>query len=115
MFLRILFLTAITLQISGCIATPHFGNRISEDYVPPEEKRAAAQAQAASQEKKKPELSELAKEEIRKQVREEIRLQNAAQPITTTTIPPATAPKNSVPRQAHPPVKRTIVNPDSNI
>ncbi len=35
MFIRILFLAVISLQISGCIATPRIFSQVVDDYEPP--------------------------------------------------------------------------------
>ncbi len=73
MFLRILFLAVISMQISACIATPRFTKKVSEDYEPPKKTD-----EIATQETARPHLSEQTKEEIRRQVQQEIRMQNAA-------------------------------------
>jgi hypothetical protein len=43
MFIRFLFLTAILLQISGCLATPRLFSKIDEDYEPPQEEQPKEQ------------------------------------------------------------------------
>lgn len=71
MFTRLLFLTAILLQISGCIATPRFFNNYSDEYDPPQPTPEHVQDQ------QKPQLSDDVKLEIRKLVHDEVTLQNA--------------------------------------
>jgi hypothetical protein len=106
MLIRILFLTVISLQVSACIATPRFTKNISEDYEPPQ-KQAAVE-----QERVHPPLTEQAKEEIRKQVREELKLQQDAMKRdpgkAAVTLPPVRTSRNSPP----PP---SVVTPDNGI
>lgn len=73
MFTRFLFLTAVLLQISGCIATPRLFNAYSDEYEPP----PPAPEQTQIQEQHKPQLSDEAKAEIRRRVHDEVTLQNA--------------------------------------
>lgn len=87
MFIRILFLAVFSLQVSGCIATPRFTKKVSEDYEPPKKTD-----EIAVQENTKPQLSEQAKEEIRRQVREELRLQQEAN--SGSSVSPAPAQRN---------------------
>ncbi len=73
MFTRLLFLTAILLQVSGCIASPRLFNNYSDEYDQPEHAPEHSQVQ----DQHKPQLSDEAKLEIRNRVHDEVTLQNA--------------------------------------
>ena len=72
---RIIYSLVILLQLSGCLATPRFASRVSDEYEPPQEQEQLAEQPA-------PQLSEETKAEIRRQVQEEMKLQNAQKTIT---------------------------------
>lgn len=118
MLKRILFLAVVSLQLSACIATPHFGSRIADDYEPPKEKKQVDEQQPAGTSGRQ--LSDEAKAEIRKQVREELRLQQqgggtnaAATPAPTSrySSPSYAAPVRPAPAKPAP----SVVTPDSGI
>lgn len=123
MLKRILFLAVVSLQLSSCIATPHFGSRIADDYEPPKEKKQVAEQQ--QQPTGGRQLSDEAKAEIRKQVREELRLQQqggvaAAEPVAPKPTPKYSPPVYSAPVRPSPAPAPTssapsVVSPDSAI
>lgn len=117
MLLRILFLAVVSLQLSSCIATPHFGSRIADDYEPPKEKKQVSGQQQPPTGGRQ--LSDEAKAEIRKQVKEELRLQQQGGAAATDTPTPAaqsTSPTYTT--RARPAPTRSepsVVSPDSPI
>mgnify|MGYP003393402417 FL=1 len=109
MLRKILFLAMISLQVSACIATPRLTKKVSEDYEPPQEKKTVVE-----QERVHPPLTEQSKEEIRKQVREELKLQQdtmGRDPAKTTIAPPPVRARNSPP----PPVSSTPASPPPSV
>ena len=56
MFTRILFLTVVLMQLSGCIATPRIFSNIHEDYEPPEEEPPQEQNKHQPNEEQKYEI-----------------------------------------------------------
>lgn len=110
MLRKILFLAMISLQVSACIATPRLTKKVSEDYEPPQEKKTVVE-----QERVHPPLTEQSKEEIRKQVREELKLQQdtmGRDPVVTTIAP--TSKKPSLPYATRP-AAPSVATPDSGI
>lgn len=73
MFARIIFLTIVSLQLSACIATPRLFSNVVSDYEPPAKEPPKAQAPAQP---KIIIINEQLREEIRRQVQEEIKHQN---------------------------------------